>query len=112
MEEKDIESGRVLWGLPWAIGAGAMIVFLVTLNHWVSLASLPLVAKVAGWDWVLPHQMPLYFLLTYPFRWLPVASQPIALNAFSVICAAFTLLLLARSVMLLPHDRTHEQRQR
>lgn len=112
MEEEQIESNRVPWVLPWAVGAGALIVFLVTLNHWVSLASLPLVAKVTGWDWVLPHQLPLFFLLTFPLRWLPVASQPIAFNALSAVCAALTLALLARSVMLLPHDRTHEQRQR
>ncbi len=112
MDEKHVESGRVPWVLPWAVGAGALTVFLLTLNHWVSLASLPLVAKVAEWDSVLPHQMPLFFLLTYPLRWLPTALQPIALNAFSAVCAALSLALLARSVMLLPHDRTHEQRQR
>ncbi|MCI0537214.1 MAG: DUF2723 domain-containing protein [Verrucomicrobiales bacterium] len=112
MEEKHIESDRVPWALPWAVGAGALIVFLLTLNHWVSLASLPLVGKVAGWDWVLPYQMPLFFLITYPLRWLPVAHQPIALNILSAICAGLSLALLARSVMLLPHDRTHEQRQR
>src|SRR5206468_10690765 len=67
---------------------------------------------VAGWDWVLPHQAPLFFVLTFPFRWLPAGWQAIALNAFSAVCAALTLALLARSVMLLPHDRTHEQRQR
>jgi tetratricopeptide (TPR) repeat protein len=37
---------------------------------------------------------------------------PVALNLFSAVCAALTLALLARSVTLLPHDRTHEQRVR
>ncbi len=98
--------------LPWAVCGGALVLYLLTLNHWVSLSSLPLVAKVTGWDWVLPHQSPLFFLLTYPFRWLPVGVQPVALNALSAVWAGLTLLLLARSVMLLPQDRTHEQRQR
>ena len=43
---------------------------------------------------------------------LPEAWVPLALNLFSAVCAAATLALLARSVTLLPHDRTHEQRQR
>src|SRR5205807_1587784 len=46
------------------------------------------------------------------FRWLPAKTVPYALNLFSAVCAALSLALLARSVMLLPHDRTHEQRQR
>jgi hypothetical protein len=35
-----------------------------------------------------------------------------ALNLFTALCAALTLGLLARSVHLLPHDRTREQRLR
>src|SRR5262249_11777483 len=35
-----------------------------------------------------------------------------ALNGFAAGCAALTLVLLARSVALLPHDRTNEQRLR
>ena len=55
---------------------------------------------------------PLLFLVTCPFRWLPAAQIPIALNVFSAVCAAATLGLLARSVALLPHDRTDAQRRR
>jgi hypothetical protein len=43
---------------------------------------------------------------------LPPAQIPIALNVFSAACAALTLGLLARSVALLPHDRTDAQRKR
>ena len=35
-----------------------------------------------------------------------------ALNLFSAVCAALTLGLLARSVTILPHDRTDAQRKR
>ncbi len=98
--------------LPWFVAGGALVLFLATLNHWVRLASLPYVAEVAGWDWSLPKQAPLFFLLTYPFQWLPTAWQPIGLNVFAALCSALTLALLVRSVSLLPHDRTHEQRQR
>jgi len=98
--------------LPWLLGAGALLIYLVTINRWVSLNSLTIVAKVTGWDPVLPFQMPLFFTLTYPVRFLPILWQPVALNLFSAICGGLTIGLLARSVMLLPHDRTHEQRQR
>ncbi len=98
--------------LPWFVAGGALLVYLLTLNHWVTLNSLPWIARVTGWDWSLPLQAPLFFALTYPVRWLPGSWQPLALNAFSAVCAALTLALLARSVALLPHDRTVAQRQR
>jgi tetratricopeptide (TPR) repeat protein len=98
--------------LPWILVAGTLALFLITLNHWVSLRSLPVVSKVTGWDWTLPVHSPLLFLLTYPFSWLPESVQPFALNLFTAVCAALTLGLLARSVAILPHDRTHEQRVR
>ena len=99
-------------GLPWAVAAVGLVVYLATLSHWVTLESLPYVAKVTGWDWTLPYQTPLFFLVTYPFRWLPGGWQSVALNVFSAVCASLTVALLARSVALLPHDRTHEQRLR
>jgi len=98
---------------------GGLLLYLLTLNHWVSLKALPLVAQVTGWDWH-PYALkwraeivaPLFIVLTAPVRLLPVAWQPVALNVFSALCAALTLGLLARSVHLLPHDRTREQRLR
>ena len=98
--------------LPWIVSGIALLVYVLTLNPWVTLDSLPYVAKVTGWDWVLPLHAPLFFLLTYPIRWLPDGLQPIALNLFAAVCSALAMGLLARSVGLLPHDRTHAQRQR
>jgi tetratricopeptide (TPR) repeat protein len=113
MQDKpDAQLGFVRSRLPWLIAAGMLILYVVTLNRWVSVSSLPFVAKVAGWDLNLPQQAPLFFLLTFPVRWVPEAWQPALLHLFSAICAALTLALLARSVSLLPHDRTHDQRQR
>lgn len=89
-----------------------LAVFAISLNQWVNLRSLLVVSKVAGWDWALPVQWPLFFLVTAPLRLLPGGIQPIALNLFSAGCGALALALLARSVALLPHDRTHEQRIR
>jgi len=98
--------------LPWLVAAGAMAVYFVTLNPWVSLSSLQHVAKVSGWTWLPELNSPVFWLITYPFRWLPAHTIPLALNLFTAVCAALTLALLARSVALLPHDRSRDQRQR
>jgi len=97
--------------LPWAIGVAALVFYLFTLASWVTYAGLPWLAKVAGWIWQPLYSAPVHFLLTYPIRWLPADWQLIGLNLFSVLCSALTLALLARSVALLPHDRTRDQRQ-
>ena len=112
MPKEETRLGFEQTKLPWIVAGGALVVFLLTLNHWVNLRSLPVVAKVTGWDWAPPIQWPLFFTLTYPFRWLPDGWEVIALNVFTAICGALTLALLARSVALLPHDRTHDQRIR
>lgn len=97
--------------LPWLLALAGLVLFLATLNHWVTLASLGLVAKITGWDWWTPTlQAPVLLILTYPIRWLPPGAQPLAMNLFTALCAAATLGILARSVALLPHDRTKEQR--
>jgi tetratricopeptide (TPR) repeat protein len=98
--------------LPWLLAAAAFVIYWLTLNHWVSLFNLGVVAKTSGWDWQPDFFAPLFFLVTYPFRWLPVAQIPLALNLFSAVCAALTLGLLARSVAILPQDRTDAQRER
>ena len=98
--------------LPWAVAAGALAVYLGTMSRWVTLDSLTQVAKLSGWTWQPELQGPAYWLITYPLRWLPLNAIPLALNMFSAVCAALCLALLARSVTLLPHDRTQEQRER
>ena len=111
MEKSQTKSSFTAARLPWLLAGGALVLFLATLNHWVSLASLGLVAKITGWDWWTPTlQAPALLLLTYPIRWLPAGTQPLALNLFTAVCAAATLGVLARTIALLPHDRTKEQR--
>ena len=98
--------------VPWLAGAGALVVYLLTLNHWLSGSNLLQVAKASGWVWQPELYEPLLWLVTYPFRWLPLSAIPLALNLFAALCAFLTLTLLARSVALLPHDRTHGQRKK
>jgi tetratricopeptide (TPR) repeat protein len=98
--------------LPWVIAVGGLAIYSATLNHWASFGSLTQVANLSGWGWQTEAYSPLTWLMTLPIRLLPPRVVPLALNVFSMVCAILTLALLARSVALLPHDRTHEQRQK
>lgn len=97
--------------LPLLAGSGAFILFLLTINRWITLFNLDAVAKVAGWTWQPECFSPLVYLVTYPFRWVPVSVLPLSLNILSALCGAVTVGLLARSVAILPHDRTESERQ-
>lgn len=98
--------------LPWLVAIGALVVYFITLNSWVSLSSLPLAATLTDPSGSLPLTGPITYLLTYPIRWLPPSAQIHASNGLAAILAALTLAILTRSVALLPHDRTRDQRQR
>ena len=98
--------------LPWLLGITMFIVYVLTLNRWVTLANILPVAKLSGFLWQPDVSNPLLFLATLPFRLLPVAAIPLALNLLAAVCAAVTLALLARSVAILPRDRTTAQRMR
>src|ERR1035437_8812108 len=110
--ETNLEKKLLRAVLPWLVAAVALVLYLVTLNHWVSLSSLQQVSRVSGWTWQPELTAPVFWLVTYPFRWLPAHTIPLALNLFAAICAALTLALLTRSVALLPHDRSLKQRQK
>jgi hypothetical protein len=110
-KEFKVELGFAQGRLPWIIGAGALVLYLVTLNHSATFTGLAKLAQVAGWDWRPVLVGPVHFVLTYPIRWLPPGMQLVALNFLSALFASLALALLARSVALLPHDRTREQRQ-
>jgi hypothetical protein len=86
-----------------------LVVYLLTLNHWLSHGNLLQVARASGWVWQPELYEPLLWLVTYPFRWLPLPAIPPALNLFAALCAFLTLTLLARSVALLRHDLTDEK---
>jgi tetratricopeptide (TPR) repeat protein len=98
--------------LPWAIFAAALVVYIATLNRWISFTSLPYATRVMGLAWGPSLHEPLFWLVTSPFQLLPVAARPYSLNLFSALCGALALGFLGRSVLLLPHDRTQEQRDK
>src|SRR5262245_253504 len=90
--------------LPWLVGGGGLLVYFLTLNHWISLQSLGMMARVSGWLWEPQVGRPLTVAVFFPFRALPESWIPVALNLFTVICAGLALVLLVRSVALLRHD--------
>jgi len=98
--------------LPWLLGGVMLVVYWLTLNHWVTLQNVGQVATVSGFVWHPQISNPLTFLVTLPFSWLPAAKVPLLLNIFSAFCGAATLAILARSVTILPHDRTEMERMR
>ncbi|HEY3857750.1 MAG TPA: tetratricopeptide repeat protein [Verrucomicrobiae bacterium] len=102
---------------PWIVVVGALVLYGLTLNHWVTFASLPIAAQISGWDWhpgpltwrTAADYQPLTLVLTSPLRLLPVGWRAIALNFEAAIFAALTLAILARSIRLLPYDRAKAQ---
>ena len=98
--------------IPWLVALAALGLYVLTINPWISFLNMPRVALASGMAWEAELQNPGYWLASWPLRLLPEKSIPLAVNIFSAICGAITLGLLARSVLLLPHDRTHDQRER
>ena len=98
---------------PWLIVLAALAVYLATANRWVTFSSLPVVGKLLGWDWWSTQgTAPLLYLITLPFNWVSAGTAPGLMNALSAVLAALTLGTLAKTVALLPQDRTREQRQK
>jgi tetratricopeptide (TPR) repeat protein len=110
--EAGAEKSFVSTLLPWITAGLLAVVYLLTLNHWLSFKNLPAVARASGLTWTPDVYAPLFSLVSTPFRWLPESWVPLVMNLFSVVCAFFALVLLARSVALLPQDRTRDQRER
>lgn len=110
--QTDPRNSFVVRYLPWLLGGVMFLVYAVTLNHWVTLLNIGQVAAVSGWMWQPQIYNPLSFLATLPLRLVPAAHLPIAMNLLSAVFAAATLGVLARSVALLPHDRTEMERLR
>ena len=104
--------------LPWLLGA---LVLVLPLPRQIAPCLLWLIGPAY---YNSPHRDPLcrlhacpgisapvYYIVTYPLRWLPVQHIPLALNFFSVLCGCWPS-PTGCSVALLPHDRTRDQRER
>ncbi|KAB2669845.1 MAG: tetratricopeptide repeat protein [Verrucomicrobia bacterium] len=102
---------RIRW-LPLACAVVALALYGVSLNHWVSIQSLPILAQIAAWNDEVPVFHPLLYIVTRPLVLLPPSLLPIAANGLAAILAALAVGILARCVQLIPQDRTHAQRIR
>ena len=98
--------------LPWVAVALVVVAYLLTLDRTLSAWNLPVLSTMNGWDWRPPSLFPLQWLVSLPASWLPVGVQPFALSLISAICAGLSLALLARTVTILPQERTRLHRQR
>ncbi|HWD93400.1 MAG TPA: tetratricopeptide repeat protein [Verrucomicrobiae bacterium] len=110
--EAGAEKSFVSTLLPWIVAAFVAVIYLLTVNHWLSFRNMQFVARATGQTWTAQTYWPVFILVTSPFRWLPHTWVPLAMNLFSVGCAFLALALLARCVALMPHDRTQKQRER
>ena len=99
--------------LPWILGAIFFVIYILTLNRWVTLDSLAVLAPIVGWDfWGLRLNSPLFRLVTSPCQLLSPASSILFISVLNAVLASFSLVWLARAVMLLPQDRCTDQRVR
>ncbi|MBI1839678.1 MAG: tetratricopeptide repeat protein [Verrucomicrobia bacterium] len=98
--------------LPWAAVALVAILYLLTLDSSFSPWSLPLIHHVNGWEW-RPLSMPtMHWLGVFPASFLPVSAQPAAFSLLAIFYTTLSAILLVRTVILLPQERTRLQRQR
>jgi tetratricopeptide (TPR) repeat protein len=91
--------------LPFLVALGTFALYAAASSHGVTVNSLPMTAKVAGWDGTPLVGHPLFWLLTLPLRLFPDAWVPLCLNLFSAATAALTLGVLARTIQILPWDK-------
>ena len=98
--------------LPWLAAGGLLLVYLFTLDTDLTPTSLVPLSRATGQDWRPVFIAPITWLASLPVRLLPVGAQLIGLNLLGALFAALSLGLLARSVAILPHDRTQSQRDR
>jgi len=90
--------------LPLWMALSAVLLYGLTLCWGTTVNSLPLAARLAGWDWRPKLDQPLTWLVTLPLHLLPASWVPAGLNLVFALGAALTVGLLARSVQLLPWD--------
>lgn len=98
--------------LPWILGAVFLVLYLATLNPWVTPTNAVLVGQMLGWESDPPYGEPWLYMVGLLARWLPADRVIGVLNGLAALLAALNVGILARCVALLPHDRTREQRIR
>ena len=99
-------------GLPWVLAILGFVLYAFTLNHWIAAESLRTISRLQEITGQVEYTSPVFFVVTYPLRWLSAAHIPLAANGFTAVCAMLVLAQLGRCIALLAHDRTSMERQR
>jgi len=92
--------------LPWIVAAAGFMLYALTMGDGVTANSIATVARVASWDNLPLLGQPLLWFVTLPLHLLPVAWLALAVKVQAAALAALILGLLARTLQLLPWDRT------
>jgi len=58
--ESETNHGFAVRTLPWLVAAGALVVYALTLNPWMSLNNMFQVARIADWKWQPEFVSPAY----------------------------------------------------
>ena len=98
--------------LPVLVALIAFVIYVATMGGEVTANSLPLAAKLAGWDEKILVGQPLLWLLTLPLRLLPGGWVPLAVKLLAAALAAAILGLIARTVQFLPWDHPWDKASR
>ena len=94
--------------IPLTVALVAFVWYVCTMGAGVTVHSLPLAAKLAGWDASPLVGQPLVWLLTLPLKLLPAGWVPLAVKLLAAAMAAALLGLLARTIQMLPWDHSWE----
>ena len=92
--------------LPVIVAAVGFVFYVLTLGGGASSSGLVVLSWLAGWDATPLVGHPLLWLVTLPLHLLPVAWLALALKVQAAALAAVILGLLARTLQLMPWDRT------
>ena len=91
--------------IPLFAAFAAFVLFVCTMGNGMTAGSLPLTAKLAGWDENPQVCEPLVWLLTLPLWLLPAGWIALSLKILSAAIGAAVIGVLARTVQLLPWDQ-------
>ena len=54
--------------LPWLLAAGFLVIYGLTMGHWVTPFNYLEVAKLSGWIWQPEYFNPVFYAVTAPIR--------------------------------------------
>jgi len=87
-------------------------IYAGTMGHGMTVNSMAMTAKVAGWQPVPLVGQPLLWLLTLPLYLLPAGWVALGMKVLAAALASAIMALLVRTLQLLPWDRSWDKASR